>query len=128
MKNIKTWSDKDIATRTFGDRVADLITNFVGSWTFVVLHIIWFAAWVMFPVEPFPFGLLTMIVSLEAIMLSTFIMMSQNRASDRDRHQAEADYDTNRVAKEEIESLQRDLARIESDKLDKIVSILESKG
>ena len=48
--------------------------------TFVYLHIIWFAAWIGLGVEDYPFGLLTMIVSLEAIFLSTFVMISQNRA------------------------------------------------
>jgi uncharacterized membrane protein len=61
-------------------RVADRITNFAGSMMFVYLHIIWFASWIGFGVEVYPFGLLTMIVSLEAIFLSTFVMISQNRA------------------------------------------------
>ena len=56
------------------------ITRFAGSMRFVYIHIIWFAAWIGFRVEPYPFGLLTMIVSLEAIFLSTFVMISQNRA------------------------------------------------
>ena len=47
---------------------------------FVYLHIIWFAVWIIFGIEGYPFGLLTMIVSLEAIFLSTFVMISQNRA------------------------------------------------
>jgi uncharacterized membrane protein len=62
------------------NRVADRITAFAGSMTFVYLHIIWFASWIAFRVEDYPFGLLTMIVSLEAIFLSTFVMISQNRA------------------------------------------------
>jgi uncharacterized membrane protein len=62
------------------NRVADRITNFAGSMTFVYLHIVWFAAWIGFGVERYPYGLLTMIVSLEAIFLSTFVMISQNRA------------------------------------------------
>jgi uncharacterized membrane protein len=61
-------------------RVADRITAFAGSMPFVYLHIIWFGAWIGFGVEKYPFGLLTMIVSLEAIFLSTFVMISQNRA------------------------------------------------
>ena len=85
---------------------------------------IWFALWIVLPVEEFPFGLLTMIVSLEAILLSTFIMMSQNRASDRDRVQAQADYQTNLEAKREIEELQVRLARIETEKLDEILKLL----
>src|SRR5262245_62794639 len=62
------------------NRVADAITRFSGSMTFVYLHIIWFASWIGFGVEKYPYGLLTMIVSLEAIFLSTFVMISQNRA------------------------------------------------
>jgi uncharacterized membrane protein len=62
------------------NRVADKITTFSGSMLFVYLHIIWFASWIGFGVEDYPFGLLTMIVSLEAIFLSTFVMISQNRA------------------------------------------------
>jgi len=62
------------------NRVADKITAFSGSMLFVYLHIIWFGCWIGFGVEKYPFGLLTMIVSLEAIFLSTFVMISQNRA------------------------------------------------
>jgi uncharacterized membrane protein len=62
------------------NRVADRITAFSGSMRFVYLHVIWFACWIGFGVEPFPYGLLTMIVSLEAIFLSTFLLISQNRA------------------------------------------------
>jgi uncharacterized membrane protein len=62
------------------NRVADRITAFSGSMRFVYLHIIWFASWIGFHAERYPFGLLTMIVSLEAIFLSTFVMISQNRA------------------------------------------------
>ena len=62
------------------NRLADKITEFAGSMGFVYLHILWFAAWIIFRVEAYPFGLLTMIVSLEAIFLSTFVMISQNRA------------------------------------------------
>jgi uncharacterized membrane protein len=62
------------------NKIADAITRFSGSMTFVYIHIIWFAAWIGFGVEKYPFGLLTMIVSLEAIFLSTFVMISQNRA------------------------------------------------
>lgn len=90
-------------------------------------HAIWFFVWIVFKVEPYPFGLLTMIVSLEAIFLSMFIMISQNRQTDRDRHQALDDYHTNIEAKLEIERLQEDLSRIENDKLDRIVALLEKR-
>jgi uncharacterized membrane protein len=62
------------------NRIADRITQFAGSMLFVYVHIAWFAVWIVFRVEKYPFGLLTMIVSLEAIFLSTFVMISQNRA------------------------------------------------
>src|SRR6478672_8279952 len=65
------------------NRIADQITRFAGSMTFVYLHVIWFAAWIGFGVESYPYGLLTMIVSLEAIFLSTFVMISQNRADEK---------------------------------------------
>jgi uncharacterized membrane protein len=62
------------------NRIADRITAFSGSMAFVYIHILWFGSWIGFGVEKYPFGLLTMIVSLEAIFLSTFVMISQNRA------------------------------------------------
>ena len=62
------------------NRIADRITAFAGSMRFVYLHIIWFGLWIGLAVESYPYGLLTMIVSLEAIFLSTFVMISQNRA------------------------------------------------
>jgi hypothetical protein len=65
------------------NRLADQITRFAESMRFVYLHTIWFASWIGLRVEHYPFGLLTMIVSLEAIFLSTFVMISQNRADEK---------------------------------------------
>ncbi len=65
------------------NRIADRITDFAGSMIFVYLHLLWFGCWILFGVEGYPYGLLTMIVSLEAIFLSTFVMISQNRADAR---------------------------------------------
>ena len=65
------------------NRIADRITAFAGSMKFVYLHLLWFGAWIIFGVEGYPYGLLTMIVSLEAIFLSTFVMISQNRADSK---------------------------------------------
>jgi uncharacterized membrane protein len=62
------------------NRIADRITAFSGSMWFVYVHIIWFSLWIGLGVEKYPYGLLTMIVSLEAIFLSTFVLISQNRA------------------------------------------------
>src|SRR6476619_1585398 len=65
------------------NRIADRITSFAGSMRFVYIHILWFGLWIGLGVESYPYGLLTMIVSLEAIFLSTFVMISQNRADAR---------------------------------------------
>ena len=73
--------------RRLQDRIADRITAFAGSMAFVYLHVAWFAVWIVMNVtgwrfDPFPFGLLTLIVSLEAIFLSTFVMIGQNRQAE----------------------------------------------
>ncbi len=62
------------------NRLADRITAFAGSMSFVYIHLAWFGCWIGFGTERYPYGLLTMIVSLEAIFLSTFVLISQNRA------------------------------------------------
>jgi uncharacterized membrane protein len=76
------------------NKIADAITRFSGSMAFVYIHIIWFASWIAFGVEKYPFGLLTMIVSLEAIFLSTFVMISQNRADAKRQVIANAQWTT----------------------------------
>src|SRR3954454_1068590 len=86
------------------DRVADRITRFAGSMAFVYIHVIWFACWIGFGVERYPFGLLTMIVSLEAIFLSTFVMISQNRADAK--RQALADQQWRTVQEEDRQNKQ----------------------
>src|SRR5947209_12742239 len=69
--------------RDVQNRIADLITRFAGSMPFVYIHAVFFAVWIVSGIEAFPYGLLTMIVSLEAIFLSTFVMISQNRADEK---------------------------------------------
>jgi uncharacterized membrane protein len=81
------------------NRVADRITRFAGSMKFVYLHMLWFGSWIGLRIERYPFGLLTMIVSLEAIFLSTFVMISQNRADEK--RQVLADQQWQTVQKEE---------------------------
>ena len=76
------------------NRIADKITAFSGSLLFVYIHIIWFGSWIGFGVESYPYGLLTMIVSLEAIFLSTFVMISQNRADAKRQVVADAQWRT----------------------------------
>ena len=81
------------------NQVADRVTAFSGSMLFVYIHILWFGCWIGFGVEEYPFGLLTMIVSLEAIFLSTFVMISQNRADAK--RQALADQEWMTVQEED---------------------------
>jgi len=85
-------------------RIADHITAFAGSMTFVYIHIVWFAIWIIARVEKYPFGLLTMIVSLEAIFLSTFVMVSQNRADEK--RQVLADHQWQIIQEEEKQNEQ----------------------
>ena len=86
------------------NRSADRITSFAGSMRFVYIHIVWFAVWVAINVglaglgwefDKFPFGLLTMVVSLEAIFLATFVMISQNRSAARADLRSELDFENN---------------------------------
>ena len=107
------------ALMTVEERLADWITAFAGSLRFVYLHTAWFGLWIIInlglvaavvggliqPFDPFPFGLLTMIVSLEAIFLSTFVMISQNRQAAIADHRAELDYQVNVQAEAEIAKL-----------------------
>src|SRR6478672_4479394 len=98
----------------FENRIADRITAFSGSMRFVYLHAIWFACWIGFRVEPYPFGLLTMIVSLEAIFLSTFVMISQNRADEKHAVVANQQWQT----VQEEDSQNRELLRISNQILE----------
>jgi len=88
--------------RSIQNRIADTITRFAGSMWFVYVHVLWFALWIGFHVEKFPFGLLTMIVSLEAIFLSTFVMISQNRADAA--RQVFADHEFKMVEEEKTQN------------------------
>ena len=87
------------------NRVADKITEFAGSMRFVYLHLLWFAAWIIFRVEAYPYGLLTMIVSLEAIFLSTFVMISQNRADAKRQVLADNQWATVQTEEKQNEDL-----------------------
>ena len=90
--------------RRAGNRTADRITTFAGSMRFVYIHVAWFGVWIALNVglaglgwefDTFPFGLLTMVVSLEAIFLATFVMISQNRQGARADLRAEIDFENN---------------------------------
>jgi len=86
------------------DRAADRVTAFAGSLNFVYIHSVWFAIWILINIgifgvalefDEFPFGLLTMIVSLEAIFLATFVMVSQNRQAARSDLRSQLDFENN---------------------------------
>ena len=96
------------------NRIADKITAFAGSMAFVYVHVVWFAAWIGFRLEHYPYGLLTMIVSLEAIFLSTFVLISQNRADAK--HQVVADLQWQTVKEEDTQN--RELLEISHQILD----------
>jgi uncharacterized membrane protein len=104
------------------NRIADGITDFAGSMVFVYVHILWFALWIALPVEAYPFGLLTMIVSLEAIFLSTFVMISQNRADARRQVFANEQYLMIQEEKKQNELMIEQNKRIED--LDKAILAL----
>jgi uncharacterized membrane protein len=92
------------------NRAADAITGFAGSMLFVYVHIIWFGCWIGFGAEDYPYGLLTMIVSLEAIFLSTFVLISQNRADAK--RQVIADQQWKTVQEEDKQNVELlDLSR-----------------
>src|SRR6476469_5596577 len=108
------------------NRIADKITDFAGSMMFVYLHILWFGSWIIFRVENYPFGLLTMIVSLEAIFLSTFVMISQNRADAR--RQVIADQQWKTVQEEDKQNVELlDISK-QILALTKEVRVLADKG
>ena len=94
------------------ERITDAIAAFSGSLAFLALHALWFLAWIalntipgMPSFDPFPFGLLTMCVSLEAIFLSVIVLLSQNRQSVKDRIRADVDYEVNLKAELEVSHL-----------------------
>jgi len=107
-------ANEEVAERaTFVQRVADWLAWFSGSMLFLLIHALWFGAWIALNVgilnipglsdfDPFPFGLLTMIVSLEAIFLSTFVLISANRQAEKDKVRADIEYDVNIKAEMEV--------------------------
>jgi uncharacterized membrane protein len=119
------------------DRVADKITTVAGNMKFVYLHTVWFALWILVNMgllgtalvfDDFPFGLLTLIVSLEAIFLSTFVMISQNRQGEAAVLRSELDYQTDVKAELEIDIIMRTLERIaekQGVQVDDLVAELE---
>jgi len=99
--------------RTTLQALADWLNEMAASSVFLGLHFVWFLVWIPWnvglfglkPFDPFPFGLLTMVVSLEAIFLSIFVLVSQNRQTAKDRLRADAEYEVNLKAELEIAHL-----------------------
>ena len=96
IQSVSAQRDRIAARRSVQDKISDAITDFSGHMAFVYLHVLWFAGWIAWnlgtfgvkPFDPFPFGLLTLIVSLEAIFLSTFVLISQNRIGEDSERRA----------------------------------------
>jgi len=137
MRINRNWHDVHREKMSVGAVVADAVANFIGSWQFIIIQSAIFALWVIFNTvwlftayefDPYPFILFNLFMSAEAAYASPLILMSQNRQSDRDRIQAQHDYDTNVAAKEEIETILRELSRLEQEKLDLILALLGDKA
>jgi len=127
-----TWHQKHNDSLNFGQRLADNVATGMGSWRFIIIQTIIVLLWMALNVvaylghwDPYPFILLNLLFSTQAAYAAPIIMMAQNRQSERDRIQAMEDYQTNIDAKKEIEELQIRLNNIETEKLDKIILMLE---
>jgi len=112
--------------RTPVERVADAIAAFSGSMPFLGLHGVWFSTWVLWNTtaahrfDPFPFGLLTMVVSLEAIFLSVFVLLSQNRHAEKDRVRADIEYEVNVKAEMEVAALHDKLDHLQEQMVERL--------
>src|SRR5262245_22721515 len=131
----KNWHARHSAQLTFGQHIADMVAATMGSWSFIIMQSVILAVWIILNVmawishwDPYPFILLNLALSFQAAYAAPFIMISQNRQADRDRHQADEDFRTNIEAEKRIEDLQRRLADIEVNKLDRIIDILEKRS
>ena len=118
--------------RTTVQKAADWIAEFSGSIPFLMLHVVWFVVWVFINVvkvpgiplfDPFPFGFLTLAVSLEAIFLSVFVLLSQNRQVAKDRVRSDIEYDVNLKAELEIAHLHEKVDRLTGDVLQRLEQI-----
>jgi uncharacterized membrane protein len=132
MKTHKNWHDEHIEGLDFGSRLADSVAKGMGSWRFIVIQTVLVLLWMglnlvgfMYHWDVYPFILLNLVFSTQAAYAAPIIMMAQNRQNDRDRMQAQADYQTNVDAKQEIEALAIKLNQLEVDKLDKIIKMMD---
>ena len=132
MINYKNWHEKHSESLGFGSRLADAVAKGMGSWKFIIIQTLFVILWMglnlvgyLYHWDAYPFILLNLVFSTQAAYAAPIIMMSQNRQSERDRIQAKADYQTNIDAKLEIEALTMILNKLDIEKLDKIIAMLE---
>ncbi len=132
MRNPINWHEKHTETLNFGSRLADAVATGMGSWKFIIVQTVLVILWMTLNIigffyhwDVYPFILLNLLFSTQAAYAAPIIMMSQNRQSERDRMQAQADYQTNIDAKLEIEALTLILNKLDVEKLDKIIAMLE---
>jgi uncharacterized membrane protein len=128
----KNWHQVHRESLGFGSRLADKVAKGMGSWRFIIIQTVFVIIWMGLNIvayfkhwDAYPFILLNLLFSTQAAYAAPIIMMAQNRQSERDRVQAQDDYNTNKEAKLEIEALAAKLNSIEIEKLDKIIRILE---
>lgn len=114
IRTIVQLEEEALKSRTIADKISDSIANFVGSIPFVIIHLIWFAIWTAVNVgvlskalkfDPYPFALLCMLVSLEGVLLSTFVLIKQNRMSQRADQRSHLDLQINLLSEKEITKL-----------------------
>src|SRR6478672_7525981 len=131
---MSNWHETHAEKQSPGDRIADRVAAFIGSWAFIMgqtgIMVVWvlvntlaLLGFIRFDIYPFVF--LNLFMSAEAAFATPLILMSQNRSAERDREHAQTDFEVNVAAKAEIEELMTTLARIENDKLDKILAALK---
>jgi uncharacterized membrane protein len=118
VRAMRQLEDATLARRTRSDRIASVIARFCGSMTFVVIHVVIFTAWIVFNVmpglhfDPYPFTFLTLVVSLEAIFLSTFILISQNYDMRISERRNQLDLQINLLAEQENTKMLQILEKI----------------
>jgi len=131
---MRNWHEAHFEKQSAGDRIADRVASLIGSWAFIIGQTAIMAVWIVVNTlalfgfirfDEYPFVFLNLFMSAEAAFATPLILMSQNRSAERDREHAQTDYDVNIAAKAEIEEMMTTLARIEIDKLDKIIAALK---
>jgi uncharacterized membrane protein len=131
--SVTNWHQTHKASLTTGQKIADKVASYMGSWSFIILQsalvLLWMGLNILAFVshwDPYPFILLNLVFSTQAAYAAPVIMMAQNRQNERDRHQADADYAINLKAETEVKSILKHLEE-QNELILKILSKLESK-